>query len=934
MGIHQRVLAVASLVLLLPPPAFALTGGEVACRDELAATVTRYVGSVEKLVIRCHSKRSSGARSLSDDCNDVDAADLGGTLGQLRSVTRDAIETACTGSEELLSAYPACPVPAASADDGGSTSGIDSLGELADCLIALSDAHAGRVSDDAQGLPNERLLDPLRKCQSKIGKGVSRIVKTTLTERRRCQVSHDQSSAEPGYACDDSDPRDRIAAAKTRFEEQIAPLCTYAPEVLAKLHACSTDYTGLIACSEASASSHAASLIHSVYDLSNIVTTTTTMPVETTTTVPGETTTTLPGTDCGSTFPSCGGTCPVGTNCVAGGSACTCVVDGTGPCAPATIIRTIHAKYGTPPANTSLSTGWSGSAHDVDLPDLTGDVIDVTCDSNCENCAVSMNVQAGSPISNCRCTADPTATCTVINGSDAAHCGQVDPTCRCYFGSPLPLSSAGTPACVVNRIRQDYSGMMNLRSGEWFDQIRLASIVYLGLDTLHPCPTCNGDPVPNDGIRGGTCNGGTASGACDTNGTHATYGPTSFDCLPPTASNVSGTGLLINLNSSTGSQSRTAKLPCDTPADALCPCRTCTGNGNLGCFTNADCEAASAGQCTVGGGAGVKLNECTGFACGASGQCTVGPVDLYCDGNLHPDGRGFQPCTTNSDCSTGTCSVQDLRRCFPDPITAVGDPDTYDPTSGSLFCIAATSNPAINLAAGLPGPGKLLLSFDSDIRCQSNHDLVYEFPSGANCGGGASTTSTTLLPLPGCDETAPPLCASGACPVGQTCGDDGAGGCTCTGLPLPACDDATTPLCGGVCANANELCQDNGAGACACQLPTLPQCASATSPVCGGACPTGEICSDTGGACECGAPGVPPCGSALSPACAGLCDVGSACVTNGTICGCVAGPLPTCAQATPDTQCLGTCAAGSVCQAVLGACQCVGIPIPPPPPLP
>jgi hypothetical protein len=484
----------------------------------------------------------------------------------------------------------------------------------------------------------------------------------------------------------------------------------------------------------------------------------------------------------------------------------------------------------------------------------------------------------------------------------------------------------------VNRIREDYSGTMNLRTGEWSDRLKLAAVVYLGLDKLHPCPTCDGDPVPNDGVRGGTCSGGVSSGSCDANGTHAAFGATSWDCLPETASNVSGTGLLINLNSTPDTVSMNATLPCDTPAGGECPCRTCSGNGNLGCNSDAECAAGGFGTCTVGGGAGVRLNMCTGFACSASGSCTTGPIDRYCDGNTMPDGRGFLPCSTNSDCSTGTCSVLDLRRCFPDPITASGAPDPAVPTSGALFCIAPTSNPAINLAAGLPGPGKLELTFEADLRCKSDPNLVYEFPSGANCVGSEATTTTTLLPLPECGDATAPVCG-GVCPVGQTCGANGAV-CECTGLPLPTCADATSPVCGGVCADTNKICMDNG-GTCACQIPTLPQCSGATSPTCGGVCPTGELCTDVGGSCECGAPGAPPCGSALYPSCAGLCDVGSVCLpnTSGSSCGCVATPLPTCAQSTTPL-CGGTCAVGSLCQAVGNACQCTTIPIPAPPGLP
>ncbi|MFN2425668.1 MAG: hypothetical protein ABR587_04380 [Candidatus Binatia bacterium] len=886
----------------------------------MAKVVSGYTAAVSKVVLKCNDRRSQGLRALSEDCNDVSVADTKGDLTRRRNSAKSRILEDCAGAESLLSGYVGCPAPAATADNGGATGGIDSFSEVADCLLALTDAHAGQLFEDVQGSPDEVLLDPLRKCQKTLGKGVTRIVRTYMKEGRRCQQDADTAGGGVEYSCEGVDPKGRLVKSRLKFVDKAERSCSYSPEVIRKLDACADDAANLLICADASADSHGDALTRAIYELDGgTSTTTTTMPGDTTTT-------TLPDGACGDTFPECNGACPSNSTCLSSGSQCSCVPDADGPCAPATIIRTIHGKYGAIPSETSLSTGWSGKASDVEIPDLTGDTVDVTCDEHCENCDITMNVQAGEPESNCRCTSNVQTTCTVINGSDVASCGSLDPTCRCYFGSPLPLSSGGTPACVVNRIRQDYDGTMDLRTGVWNDEIRLASVVYLGLSQTAPCPTCNGDPTPNDGVRGGTCAGGLGGGSCDANGVHATFGATSWDCLPTTAANISGTGLLINLNSSTGSQSLTASVPCDTPSGEDCPCRICSGNGNLGCSSDADCAAAGAGTCTDTGGAGVVLNQCDGFACDASGVCASGPVDTYCDGLVHPDGRGFIPCTGDSDCSAssaGTCTNLDVRRCFPDPILTSGSPDRYAPVTSGLFCIAPTSNFAVNVAAGLPGPGELTIDFTSDIRCQNDPDLVYEFPAGANCGT-AGTTTTTLLVLPECEDSESPVCG-GLCPPGQLCADSG-GTCACTGVPLPACAEAAAPVCGGFCSDLNDVCTDNG-GTCECEPVTLPQCSEAAAPLCGGLCPTGEICTNVGDTCECGAPGVPTCANSLSPTCGGECDVGSICVDMSGTCGCTSLGLPTCAEADSPV-CLGTCALGSLCQDVLGACQCVTAPLP------
>jgi hypothetical protein len=918
MRIRRAFIFLSLASALAPSPGFALTAAETSCRDEIAGNLARYVASVAKVVTKCHDLRSAGDLALDIDCNDVEQADTDDRLARSRSKLGEAIVEECSGAGSLLAGYDECPAPAETADDEGATSGIDSFSELAACLAALADRHVGNLARDAEGSPPEPLLNPLLKCQKTLGKGVVKIVRTIMKERQTCQNAAD-SSGDGSYECENSDPRARIEKTRDVHVSKVAKSCAYAPDVLAKLDACSDDTAALAACSRSSADMHGSALIRLAYDTSTPVTTTTTLST-TTTTIPA-------GPACGASAPACNGTCPTGAACETDGSSCTCVVQGTGPCAPAQITRMIRARYSGVPSLTTLSTGWSGKALDVDVPDHTGDTVNVTCDSNCENCQIDLNTDVDNPASLCRCTSNQAQNCDVVNGADPTHCGSVDPTCRCYFGAPLALSSGGTPACVVSRIRQQYDGTMDLRRGEWHDQIRLASVVHLGISQTAPCPTCEGDIKPNDGVRDGSCAGGVSSNACDENGEHATYGPTSLDCLPASAANVSGAGLLIELNASTGEISLPATLPCQTPSGAMCPCRVCTGNGNLGCSSDAQCAANGAGTCTDAGGAGVVLNTCDGFMCNANGVCATGPVDTYCDGLVHPDGRGFLPCSGDADCtpySAGACTVADIRRCVPDPFLAEGKPGPFDTSTAALFCVAPTSNPGVNLAGGLPGPGKYVLSFTPDIRCTSNPNLVYEFPSGDNCETGATTT-TTLLPLAPCDEATAPICG-GLCPTGETCGDNGAGLCECTAPPIPLCEDAVSPVCGGRCSGTSEVCLDN-AGTCECQIPTLPQCGDAESPLCGGLCPTGEVCQDIGGECECGAPGAPTCASALAPACGGTCDVGSVCTASGNSCVCSSLGLPTCGEATAPL-CGGTCSLGSTCQASGNACQCITIPLP------
>ncbi len=915
------LLAILAAGTVVPARSFALTNAEAACRAAIAGSVTRQAASAATTVARCHQRRSSGKRPLVDDCNVVARADDRGRLASRRARIIGDVAAACADAGRILADYPQCPAPASSLDDGGPTTGIDTFAELVDCLLALANWNVGRLAQRAQGEPKQLLLDPLVDCQSALGKGAARILRSTLRERARCQSDADRAGGNGDYVCEDADPRGRLQKAHERFSKKATSECTLPPEVLEQMEACSGETAALVSCAADAADFRASAVARSFYGLAGASTTTTT-------TLPGATSTTLATADCGDTAPACDGECPSGSTCTETSGSCACVDDGNGPCAPATIHRTIVSKFSTTRDSvTSLNAGWSGLGFDIDVPNGSRSTVDVTCDEHCENCGTSLRAVENDPTSNCRCTSDPSVSCTVVNGSDPAHCGSVDPTCRCFYSAPLQITAGGNPACVAVRIRNDFGGTTNLRTGEWNETVNLAAIVYLGLDIDHPCPTCEGDPVVNDGIRGGTCNGGVGSNACDVHGIHPVYGPASNDCLPAAAANISGTGLLIDMNLTTGSVSLPAALPCDTPSGGLCHCRTCTGNSLKSCSSDAECAAIHAGTCTAAGGAGVRLNQCDDFECGADFRCTTGPVDLFCDGKVYPDGSGYVPCQSDGDCSSsgaGTCTLQSLRPCFPDPIVFEGIADRYAPTRVSAFCVAPTSNPAINIATGLPGPGALLLTLDHDVRCQGDPDLEYEFPSGANCPGGPGVTTTTLLPLPLCADADAPACG-GLCPNGQVC-TDGDGTCSCTGIPLPSCDDAGAPQCGGICPGTGQLCTAVGDG-CRCMVVTLPQCLDSAAPVCGGLCPTGELCQSVGDSCECGAPGVPSCGGAVSPTCAGVCDVGEACVDQGGACSCLALPLPVC-SGSPSPSCLGTCSLGSRCGDVGGACQCTTLPIP------
>jgi cysteine-rich repeat protein len=429
-------------------------------------------------------------------------------------------------------------------------------------------------------------------------------------------------------------------------------------------------------------------------------------------------------------------------------------------------------------SQTNLDSGWTGIAHGSDVVDQALAKAYLLCPGpagpTCGLCAVTgIDPSSG----NCRCAGDNRQTCDEPFANDADDCGGA--LCQCYFGPPLPLSSGNTPACVVNRVRREPIGTANVDTGEANVAVSLAAEVYLGIDLTTPCPSCGGtctappakvgnqcardvdcdsallsgdgvcgnyDTTPDDGLREGTCFKGTNGGqSCDVNGVSSTFpapggGGSSLDCFPDPGKNVSGTGLKIDLNSSTtASLSLSADIPCgfegQPGAEYVCPCSVCDNDPLRGCSSNADCS--DAGVCQDFFSNGVPLpNQCDNFDCsdlgGGQGECTTGPDGTFCDGIVRADGNGFISCLGNADCAPGTiglaagdCTLSERRKCFLDPITAQGVADPDRPVSAAVFCVAPTSNGGINTVAGLPGPGRVINEGVGTSFCASNPAVAY-----------------------------------------------------------------------------------------------------------------------------------------------------------------------------------------------------------------
>lgn len=673
-----------------PCAAIAQDAAQAKCRATIAQATNKYLKTLLANMTRCHAGRDGGVLAAAVDCSDPVASDTKDKLPAARQKAAAAILKMCEDTSGnalagILAAYPRCPSPAQTIDDGGATSGIDSVGELVACLLEIEAGSARRLISDVMGSPEALpIAGGGLACRAAVGKGLARAMVAIGKDRARCQKVADRAGGPLDYDCAGSDQNGKIAASLAALGSAILRACAIDDDPglsmkaeLDALDLCADLPSQLTECVvDRAAAGFGPGLIAVAYE--------------------------LPST------------------CRAGG-----------------VRRIGHAAFGAQLTDSSLSAGFNGLAHGIDLADGFHEAVTLACDDDCARCSLALDPRRGQPDSNCRCAADPTITCDTINGPDTDDCGVINNQCRCYLGPPLPVSVSSAPTCQPVLIVSDYDGTVDIGTGRWQQRSPLAALIHLGDAVARPCPTCDGDVTANDGVRDGTCNGGArAAQPCDVNGVHSSFGDLSHDCQPVAAANISGAGLLLDFTFDTTRSLMHFTLPCDSPSTGLCPCRVCSGDSSIGCHDNAICVANGAGACSGTGGAGVHPNACNGEVCGEDGQCTNGPFEHFCDGRTHADGRGYITCTTDADCQAvdaGTCRLVQTRRCYTDPIVAPGRPGHLGAVLGATGCIGLTSNPAVNLASGLPGAVRVVLDYDSEVRCASDPDVIFQPPTGANC---------------------------------------------------------------------------------------------------------------------------------------------------------------------------------------------------------
>ena len=747
------------LALHVPSPALAaFTTAELKCRDTIAKLGTKLSQTSAKAFNDCHAKRIAGVIAVTTDCNSVVDADLKGKIAKAATKLAEQVPAKCAGLTPANLNYDACPAACAA-----EVPAITNFDDVAACVSCLSKSSVEGMTGSAQGHPALPLGDVEANCHDTVGDGQTKHFRTILKERRKCQKSAEKAGATTTAGCKTADPRGKIGTARSKAEGAVDADCSSA--LLADLDSCAQSTLPFLkGCVFGASDFTGTQVFNSFYELtSGGGVTTTTFSGSTTTST---TTTTLGG----------GGTqdpqCPNKAELVlwAGTTGVSC--SNNGDCA----VGTCRTDIGRCVTVSELDTGWTGQAHDSDIVDQVLTVADLLCAGPAPTCGECTITGINPEPRNCRCANDNRQICDQPFVADANDCG--GDVCNCYFGVPLPLSSANTPACVVNRFRQDISGTVNVDTGEGESQVRLASVVYLGITVVEPCPSCGGtctapagsvgrpcgvdldcdtdigdgtgvcgnyDPVPDDGIRQGTCHDGINHGlSCDAGARHESFpapggGSQSLDCFPDTGKNVSGTGLRIDLDQGTSTKTLSVGITCGFPPFFVdeCHCGQCSGSAAIPCNNDAPCTAAGAGTCVRAGNNDPLANQCAGNGIcndvgGGEGVCDQGPTDRFCDGILRADGEGFLSCNTGQgDCDSfpngiaGNCVLTKGRNCFLDTIVAQGVPDPVAPVGAAAFCIAKTGNAGINSVAGLPGPARAVNQGSVAYYCAGNPAAVY-----------------------------------------------------------------------------------------------------------------------------------------------------------------------------------------------------------------
>ncbi len=680
-GHARAVLALLFVALFLPsvvaaPIAGAQVGpSDASCRAAIAKAGGKYIKTAQKVITGCHKLRNAGKIPAALDCNNLATADIKVKIPTAAQKARDAVIGNPDCGAAVLAQFGRCPVPFETIDDGGATTGIDEFTELADCLIAHTDALAQDTAETVLGSPTAPLVPDVQRCHSALAKGYTKLVNTTVKERAKCQSASDKVGGAFAFACATSDPNGKILTARNKAASAITSACTILNPLsrssrdrgLPDMDSCAETLDGLIVCAlDDTAGKTGGGTAAMLWELPGI--------------------------------------CP-----------------GTG-------------SYVVVPVSTGteLDTGFSGLVHDMDpILGYRGAAFTISCDVDCANC---VSTAVAPPADACRCNGDPTVVCA----NDLA-CTGFGGTCQCFYGPPTPYSAGSSPACVTTRVDGSMSGSLDPATGAVALAIPLRVTIYLGIGVDRPCPLCDAGACDGGSRDGLACTVdatdatfGSVSYDCPPSpgsnitgaGLETTVDYTTGSTSLPFGTDCGGflTGSACACAVCTGDTS----LTCNSDAE-------CAGVGAGTCTAGVTSSTRFPNKCDD-----LICSPDPGGA-PDDGTCFAGPTDSYCDGYLRANGEGILGCADNADCQAydpicagsdcGDCTLSKFRECFLDPIVAVGTPGEAIVGVG---CIGGSASPAVNSVIGWPGAYRVKQKLAAELFC-SDGVTPYQPPGGSNC---------------------------------------------------------------------------------------------------------------------------------------------------------------------------------------------------------
>jgi hypothetical protein len=713
------VLAICAASLLSAAPAqAAFDPSVVSCRAAVGKGMQKITKAMTRAVTRCHQNRARDAAFAPTDCNDLSAADPAGSVAATVAKVRASIASGkCAGVSPASALYGECPNPCSAA-----VPSMNDFGNVVDCIACVAEREIEAMAVSIHGIPASPLASGPRRCGTSIGSSSSKAFQALVKTAARCQAREESAGGTSADFCTNSafptaDGEDAIYNAENR----IVDACDL--ESFEGLDTCDETQFGIAICVGTEVRDAAHQFVANALAPGSLVTTTTT----------STTTTSLPPVEQDPTCPDRG---ELRLYSHDSNIACSTNAECAAP-------RTCDTSIGICVSKSDLDSGWTGHAHDSDLDNGVIQRSYLLCPGpgpTCGECFVDgIDPTGGS----CRCANDTRAICDEPFKSDADDCGGA--TCDCYFGVPIPLSSAGTPACIVNRYAQDITGTANVDTGDSEISAKLRTRVYLGISTLNPCAVCGGkcsnnpatacvidadcgtgnsciDDTPHDGSRDGLCIGGQNNGlSCDVAGINPSFpaipggvdggGGYSLDCMPSSGINISGAGLALNVTQSTGVREMHANIPC---LGGDCFCKTCSASPQSPCNSNGDCTGGSCAvssnfQCTQDTDCdNLNLGTCSGIK-----RCTLATA-RFCDTNADCQNQDGGACNPSSCTALGGGGVQ------PEPSQCETNSCTPD-GEGTGTC---TVGPDDRTCDGLVrANGKGILSCSNNADCQANDPL-------------------------------------------------------------------------------------------------------------------------------------------------------------------------------------------------------------------